>query len=1786
MVLDLSVPLDTLFSKENGISRFVELGPSNILANMAKRTGDSKYRSQDAVLCLQRLFLACTRDLKEIHYQYDDPEVGLAEVEEEEPLPAKKMEQVLPRIIAPAAVTIAATSVADVPTPALHIVRALVAYKLRKPIQQVPPEKSIKDLSGGKSTLQNELIGDVTNEFGSTPDGAEDKSLARLSEELQPHSSGQLGKTSSALIARFISAMMPAKFNLNAIRDHLHETWLLGPSRQASVILFAMTQGVASGSGRLASITAAKEMLDTAVATYAASSGLTLQKASQGTSVQEHTLSSMDPSALAKLSSDQRLLAKMQHQTLANYLGIENSNLANLTEFEQMQQDLQSRLDVWSSEFGTEVELGIKPKFNPKHLRHFNFAWNQARMEIYKLYSEALSQSELLHNMADRRLQQIANKSPLQAVTLVRSLLYHTSGGNRPQQQFDVIGERLIELIFSSQNQLPKATFPISMTRPVRDIGEDGSIKCVEVPRFDNKDPEAYISLLKSGKSQPYTNLISRRQGRWAFDAELTQSFFEALSLALKKGMSFSNKVVLITGAGQGSIGAELVRRLLMGGATVIVTTSRPISEAQKFFRHIYSVFGARGSELFVLPFNQGSAQDCKDLINNIYSDSGLGRNIDVIVPFAAISEKGIEVDGIGSKSELAHRLMLVNVLRLIGCIIQTKNERKIECRPTQVLLPFSPNHGTFGGDGLYAESKLGLESLVNRFSSESWRDQVTVCGAVIGWTRGTALMDSNDALAETIESHGALTFLQDEMALLLLVLLTPPITRIYESEAIIADFSGGLQSFSGLDEIMSKARLQNTLDAEIKKAIHDEDALERAAIIGSALPKKKGISLPQPVPKTRSSLSLEFPNLPNYHNDLHSLKHLNGMVDLTSTVVIVGFSELGPWGNARTRWQMESKHQLTQTGYIEMAWMMGLIKHFDGEKSDAYFAGWVDAKTGETLEDDQIPPRFSEHIFRHAGIRLIEPDLIPGYDPEKKEYLQEIAIEEDLPEFETTRLNAEALKLKHGNHVSIRQMDDSDMFRVQLKANAHIMVAKTVPFSYSLVAGLIPSGWDAAIYGISEDLIRQVDSVTLFTLCCVAEAFYSAGIEDSTELFKYLHLSDVGNFIGTGVGGSSKSKELYRDTHHDKQVQGDLLQETFLNTPAAWVNMLLLGGTGPIKTPVGACATGLESIDNGVDSILTGKTKMCLVGGTDHFEPDISYGFSTMKATVDSTEQFSQGREPAEFSRPTAATRAGFLESHGCGIQIICSADVALKMGLPIYAIVAGSTMAADKIGRSIPAPGKGILTFARESPDATKSPLLSLDYRREQMQKGLDHLLNGSREKGAELYSRSPTDKFPDTPLSIYSLDQDSSDTDSGYFKNRVDIHKKSPKHQIINSISSYLLPEATITARINAVRRQWGNGFREQQPTISPLRASLAVFGLTIDDIGVASLHGTSTKANDTNETDVIHTQMMHLGRKGAPLLAICQKSITGHPKAPAAAWMLNGCLQVLNTGLVPGNSNCDNIDPVLEKFSHVLFPTESIQVPEVKAFMVSSFGFGQKGGQMVGIAPKYLFATLDKADFDIYADQVTRRKTLANRAFAKAVMSNSVFKAHTHPPYTKDDESRLYLDPLARTIWDPKTGAYRFDPARVDGPATGIGRQQAPHTDAHPSTTALVESSLHALVHSTLSTTSIISIGTDVESLISFGSDANPTFLERNYTDAERKYALLSRDPHATFVGRWCAKEAVFKCLQAKGGGAGAPLKDIEIWRDDNGAPRVRVSRSFTLPCVFRLFHVTDWWYWDS
>lgn len=79
---------------------------------------------------------------------------------------------------------------------------------------------------------------------------------------------------------------------------------------------------------------------------------------------------------------------------------------------------------------------------------------------------------------------------------------------------------------------------------------------------------------------------------------------------------------------------------------------------------------------------------------------------------------------------------------------------------------------------------------------------------------------------------------------------------------------------------------------------------------------------------------------------------------------------------------------------------------------------------------------------------------------------------------------------------------------------------------------------------------------------------------------------------------------------------------------------------------------------------------------------------------------------------------------------------------------------------------------------------------------------------------------------------------------------------------------------------------------------------------------------------------------------------------------------------------------------------------------------------------------------------------------------------------------------------------------------------------------------------------------------VAELISAVPSHNPTFVSRNFTDAEAEYCRAQPSPPSSFAARWAGKEAVFKSLGVKSKGAAASLRDIEILNDPGtGAPMV-------------------------
>jgi fatty acid synthase subunit alpha, fungi type len=205
------------------------------------------------------------------------------------------------------------------------------------------------------------------------------------------------------------------------------------------------------------------------------------------------------------------------------------------------------------------------------------------------------------------------------------------------------------------------------------------------------------------------------------------------------------------------------------------------------------------------------------------------------------------------------------------------------------------------------------------------------------------------------------------------------------------------------------------------------------------------------------------------------------------------------------------------------------------------------------------------------------------------------------------------------------------------------------------------------------------------------------------------------------------------------------------------------------------------------------------------------------------------------------------------------------------------------------------------------------------------------------------------------------------------------------------------------------------------------------------------------------------------------------------------------------------------------------------------------------------------------YESYKVRHKERYLKSYKAMSEMMTTNALVKIKEAPPYTIELETPVLLNSLARTSLDEKTGSYTFkekqqtewrpnlanvnaieEVLNISGSTAGIGVDQGLF-----STFACVLTCL------------IVSV-----ELISAVPSENPTFISRNFTDAEIAYCRAQPSFQASFAARWVGKEAVFKSLGVSSKGAAAAMKEIEILPNDAGVPEVTLHGEAKATAVAR------------
>lgn len=168
---------------------------------------------------------------------------------------------------------------------------------------------------------------------------------------------------------------------------------------------------------------------------------------------------------------------------------------------------------------------------------------------------------------------------------------------------------------------------------------------------------------------------------------------------------------------------------------------------------------------------------------------------------------------------------------------------------------------------------------------------------------------------------------------------------------------------------------------------------------------------------------------------------------------------------------------------------------------------------------------------------------------------------------------------------------------------------------------------------------------------------------------------------IGSAINGSDSLREAFvrYQSIGANGVSPYLLPNVCANVPAGKAGAVL-GFTGLIVSPQGACASGNHAIALAARLVRDGDVDFAIAGGVEMpLIPEIVLGFANMNASFKLRDTDRAARDPGQASRPFSADRRGFVLAEGAAAVVLAAEEVARAHGLVARAEVAGVGWTSD---------------------------------------------------------------------------------------------------------------------------------------------------------------------------------------------------------------------------------------------------------------------------------------------------------------------------------------------------------------------------------------------------------------------------------------------------------------------------------------------------------------------------
>jgi acetoacetyl-[acyl-carrier protein] synthase len=250
--------------------------------------------------------------------------------------------------------------------------------------------------------------------------------------------------------------------------------------------------------------------------------------------------------------------------------------------------------------------------------------------------------------------------------------------------------------------------------------------------------------------------------------------------------------------------------------------------------------------------------------------------------------------------------------------------------------------------------------------------------------------------------------------------------------------------------------------------------------------------------------------------------------------------------------------------------------------------------------------------------------------------------------------------------------------------------------------AGQLPTGFDPGKLYPSRNHPRGLQ----MSVYAASDALGSIGLDWETvrrhvaiDQMSVYAGSAMGQLDGAGTGGMLKARYL------GQRVTSKFCPLGFAEMPADFVNAYVLGSLGATGATLGACASFLYNLRQGIEDIRQGRARVVFVGGAEApVTPEIMDGYDAMGALATDKglrllDGITDDREPdhRRACRPFAEN-CGFTIAESAQMVVLFDDELALQLGATVLGAATDVFVNADGYKKSISGPGVGnYITMAK---------------------------------------------------------------------------------------------------------------------------------------------------------------------------------------------------------------------------------------------------------------------------------------------------------------------------------------------------------------------------------------------------------------------------------------------------------------------------------------------------------